>query len=94
MVSADIIVKPVFQFLDEISSDVSKESSGLEDAVVLKEGWAFVMSIARISREKIWDQACGYFFLPLIHEKFTHVVCPNYEAALCVMFALTDKTSL
>lgn len=26
------------QFLDEISSNVSKESSGLEDAVVLKEG--------------------------------------------------------
>uniref|UniRef100_A0A7N8X5Y1 RAS p21 protein activator 2 n=1 Tax=Mastacembelus armatus TaxID=205130 RepID=A0A7N8X5Y1_9TELE len=28
----------VSQFLDEISSNVSKESSGLEDAVVLKEG--------------------------------------------------------
>lgn len=34
----DIIVNSVFQFLDEISSNVSKESSGLEDAVVLKEG--------------------------------------------------------
>lgn len=38
VVSADIIVNSVFQFLDEISSNVSKESSGLEDAVVLKEG--------------------------------------------------------
>lgn len=36
LVSADI--DSVSQFLDEISSDVSKESSRLEDAVVLKEG--------------------------------------------------------
>lgn len=33
-----LILNSVFQFLDEISSNVSKESSGLEDAVVLKEG--------------------------------------------------------
>lgn len=43
MISADSIVNSVFQFLDEISSNVSKESSGLEDAVVLKEGWGFMM---------------------------------------------------
>lgn len=42
MVSTDILINFVFQFLDEISSNVSKESSGLEDAVVLKEGWVFV----------------------------------------------------
>lgn len=33
-----VVADSVFQFLDEISSNVSKESSGLEDAVVLKEG--------------------------------------------------------
>lgn len=38
VVGADIIINSVFQFLDEISSNVSKESSGLEEAVVLKEG--------------------------------------------------------
>lgn len=38
MVSVDMIVTSSFKFLDEISSNVSKESSGLEDAVVLKEG--------------------------------------------------------
>lgn len=42
MVSTDFLINFVFQFLDEISSNVSKESSGLEDAVVLKEGWVFV----------------------------------------------------
>lgn len=36
--NAEIIVNSAFQFLDEISSNVSKGSSGLEDAVVLKEG--------------------------------------------------------
>uniref|UniRef100_G3NXI5 RAS p21 protein activator 2 n=1 Tax=Gasterosteus aculeatus aculeatus TaxID=481459 RepID=G3NXI5_GASAC len=30
-------------FLDEISSNISKESSGLEDAVVLKEGLVFII---------------------------------------------------
>lgn len=38
VVGADILINSVFQFLDEISSNVSKESSGLEEAVVLKEG--------------------------------------------------------
>lgn len=40
--SANTIRNSVFQFLDEISSNVSKESSGLEDDVVLKEGWVSV----------------------------------------------------
>ncbi|XP_061638926.1 ras GTPase-activating protein 2 isoform X1 [Phyllopteryx taeniolatus] len=34
----DKCIEKVKKFLDEISSNVSKESSGLEDAVVLKEG--------------------------------------------------------
>ncbi len=53
MVSADVIVNSALQFLDEISSNVSKESSGLEDAVVLKEGWVSFLSPRRVRRKKI-----------------------------------------
>lgn len=59
--SSDISVNSVFQFLDEISSNVSKESSGLEDAVVLKEGWVFIRSLARVNGKETGEKV---IFLP------------------------------
>uniref|UniRef100_A0A674ABW3 RAS p21 protein activator 2 n=1 Tax=Salmo trutta TaxID=8032 RepID=A0A674ABW3_SALTR len=38
LVCMDVSYQPLQHFLDEISSNVSKESSGVEDSVVLKEG--------------------------------------------------------
>lgn len=57
MGSADILINSVFQFLDEISSNVSKESSGLEEAVVLKEGWVFVNELDRDQYEELMAAA-------------------------------------
>lgn len=60
MVCIDIIVNSAFQFLDEISSNVSKESSGVEDAVVLKEGWVIIIMSLNSSIRKCFVHIFTY----------------------------------